>query len=202
MATVKKRSDEFARGKSVNDLLSMNPKDFMKLNERELRLVVTRLSSAANKRLRAFEQQGETSPAYRQAKEGGTRFGTAGKSFNELRAEFKRVKGFMTAQTGTVGKWKKVRENTIEKLKKQNVNITPQQFDKFFRTYENLKSADKSVSNRGLKYAVLTTLQDAMEDKTKSVDALTSEMQTKITNIYEGLERNDSAAGVSGFFTM
>lgn len=44
------------KGKSTSDLMNMDINDFQKLNRDELARVVTRLSSAANKRLRGLQK--------------------------------------------------------------------------------------------------------------------------------------------------
>lgn len=73
--------------------------------ERELREKVKKMSRIANKRLGRLRVRGYTdTPAYRawENDRGGVNFGVRGKDYNELQAEYWRVKKFLDARTSTI----------------------------------------------------------------------------------------------------
>ena len=92
------KNPSIVSGISISDILSMDNATFDSLGEKPLRMIVGRLVSAGNKRLRNFEKKQETSPAERYVMEHGGMFSTKGKNLNALRAEFKRAKDFLESR--------------------------------------------------------------------------------------------------------
>lgn len=190
-------------GMSVQDILNMDNATFNKLTASEMRKVVGRLVSAGNKRLRSFERAGESSPATRHVAKSGGAFSTKGKDLNALRAEYTRAKNFLQAKTGTRKGWTKTKLETIEGLRKQDVEMSEKQFDKVWKAYEDLKELSPEVANRGLKYLVLKDVADMVTDESKSADEIATALHENLSQIYEeqaGLEHG--VDGVSGFFEI
>lgn len=107
--------------KTVNDILSMSNKMFDKLTEPELRKVTTKLVSAANKRLKRMEQKGVKSPAYEEVMTSGGKFSIKGKTEQQVRNEFIRIKKFMQSETGTIKGATKYEKEIIKRLEKGGV---------------------------------------------------------------------------------
>lgn len=190
-------------GMSVQDILNLDNKTFNSLNTSDMRKVVGRLVSAGNKRLRSFERAGEVSPATRHVEKSGGAFSTKGKDLNALRAEYTRAKNFLQSKTGTRKGWKQVKKETIAGLKKHGVEMTEQQFNDVWKTYEDLKELSPEVANRGLKYSVLKDVADIVTDTDKSADEIAMAVHENLSQIYEeqaGL--NNGIDGVSGFFEI
>ena len=76
----------------------------IKREEKELRKQVSRLASMANKRIQRLEQSELTdTPAYKSWEENGShRFSVRGKTYQEVQAEYWRVKKFIENKTSTV----------------------------------------------------------------------------------------------------
>lgn len=76
----------------------------IKREEKELRKQVSRLASMANKRIQRLEQSELTdTPAYKSWEENGAhRFSVRGKTYQEVQAEYWRVKKFIENKTSTV----------------------------------------------------------------------------------------------------
>lgn len=185
-------------GLSVSDILNMDISKFNSLNQSDLKKVVGRLVSAGNKRLRTFERMGESSPATRYVMRSGGVFSTKGKNINELRAEYARAKGFLQSKTGSQKGWKKVKKETSDALKKQGVNVTPEQLTKVLETYEDLKEIDPSVTNKNMKYKVLNEISEMVDDY--DVNNIIEIMRNRMTEIYEGTDEINN--GVSEFFSI
>lgn len=76
----------------------------IKSEEKELRKQVSRLASIANKRIQRLEQSELTdTPAYKSWEENGAhKFSVRGKTYQEVQAEYWRVKKFIENKTSTV----------------------------------------------------------------------------------------------------
>lgn len=199
----KYKQPSIVSGMTVKNILNMGIDAFNKLKTSAMRLIVGRLVSAGNKRLRSFERAGESSPATRHVYKSGGAFSTKGKDLNGLRAEYIRAKNFLEAKTGTRKGWKQVKKETIQGLRKQGVDMTESQFDDVWKAYENLKELSPEVANRGLKYSVLKEVADMVTDTNKSADEIATAIHDNLSSIYEeqaGLD--DGVDGVSGFFEI
>ena len=80
------------------------PSGLYVLNETEFRKAVTKIVSVANKRIKRLEKSNlKDSPAYQKwLSEGGVKFSVKGKDYNQLQAEFWRLKNFMDNKTSLV----------------------------------------------------------------------------------------------------
>lgn len=87
-----------------------NKVEEIKREERELRKQVSRLASMANKRIKRLEQSELTdTPAYKSWEENGAhKFSVRGKTYQEVQAEYWRVKKFIENKTSTVSGAKQV----------------------------------------------------------------------------------------------
>lgn len=101
---------------TVKEILNMPWEDVSRLSEKNLRSAVTILDSAGNKRLKRMEQSGIKSQASSWVERSGGNFSVAGKNYNELRSEFKRVSGFLKAKTSTQKGYEEVRKNEARLL--------------------------------------------------------------------------------------
>lgn len=111
-------------GKSVNELLRNGSMHLHQYKEENLRAIVTRLSSAANKRLRRAEQSGFTdSPAYQEVQRSGGKFSGKGKDLEGLKSEFIRLKQYFGDQTSTQAGWNRVKENATRRA--QSAGVLP-----------------------------------------------------------------------------
>lgn len=132
---------------NTQNILKLSPVDVTKMTESELRSAVQVLASAANKRLKRLAKQpmGSYSPAYMSAQKReytgayGGKFGTAGKNRNQLLNEFKAVKHFLEAKTGSVKGWKSYRKNIYKDIGGEfNDEEEEKQFWRNYRKLEEL----------------------------------------------------------------
>ena len=197
-------------GMSVQDVLNIDNNLFNSLTESDLRKVVGRLVSAGNKRLRTFERNETQSPAVGQVKRSGGAFSTKGKDLAALRAEYSRAKSFLQAKTGTVKQWNKVKQDTIDSMKKRGVEISKNQFDTVFKIYDRLSELDPTIEDKRYKYKIIdeisNELAEALEDEEDVdqdtlIEDVVSGMMDQIAEIYEE-EQQDVAGGVSEFFDL
>ena len=188
---------------TVKNLLTLDYAEINNLDASQivqLRKAVKVLADAGNKRLKRFEEKGEESPAFQYVK-GGKRskgnFTTKGKDLNQLKAEFQRAKTFMTSKTGNLTGWKKVKEETIDKLKAEsNIELTPEQFNVFWRSYTELTRTDagKKIAKQ-YKYQILEEISE-IQKPGMSVSDIVGKLQSKITELYESAKDEENAQKV------
>ena len=171
-------------GKSVSELLEMNPD---KLSAADLRQVVSRIASAGNKRLKRLDQGGVKSRAADVVMESGGKFSVKGKTEDELRAEFMREKNFFERKTSSLTGIKQIQRETAKTLESRGVtNLDKDKIGETFALYDRLKEIDPSITAKNLKYGVINAiveLPDYMDIEEKILA-----MQEQLEDIYEEQE--------------
>lgn len=191
-------------GKSIQDLLNLTPSEINKLNPAGMARVVTRLKSAANKRLKRFEKAGISTPATRAYNPRST----VGMNKKQLQSLYKDLKGFLTAETGTRQGYRKFLKRFKKGLKDHGVEIPDfgktgeysQYIDKFFRLYERIKERFPKVAERMYKYGVFTDITDALKDN-QDIDATYAKLEKQLQESYEE-EQEEREKEVFGAFDI
>lgn len=192
-------------GMSVNDILNMSEKRFNKLSEKELKLVVGRLVSAVNKRVRRFEKAGISTPATRSLEKSGGKLSVKGKSLNELRSEYARARNFMNMETSTRKGYEKVQKKISETLRDRGYDITPNELDDMFEVFNSLLESDPSISLSKDKYQLMQDIAN-MPDKLDLSEKV-QKAKERYTELYEKEQQELNGQevdlyGVSGFFEV
>lgn len=120
-APAPKKSGFTVAGKSIADLIRTGSQHLNRLKEENLRKVVTRLSSAANKRADRMEKSGESSPALDAREQSGGRFSAKGKFGEALKNEFLRVKQFLQDPTSSLKGWNQRKKEALKEAKERGV---------------------------------------------------------------------------------
>lgn len=119
-----------------------------------LKKEVSRMASMANKRLKRLERNELTHlPAYKAWEEnGGIKFSVAGKSHNQLQAEYWRLKNFLNAKTSTVRSannfLKEMAKNTG--IKYSGLSDLKNKTQKFFELASKIKQYYKNAEKSAL----------------------------------------------------
>lgn len=168
------------------DIVDMIPEEFMQLSKEDLKARTQILASAGNKRLKRAQEKGFSSPSIEAVLKKG-KFSTKDKSFAQLRNEFIRAKQFLQSKTGTLGEFNKFKRNALAKLTEESgIKITPDQFDTFWRSYEELRKSDPQIASKGFKYAVLGEIKDQLDENPDlSVGEVVGRIQDRLDEIYE-----------------
>lgn len=93
-------------GKSIKDILSMSEDVLSGYSPSHQREIVSRLASAANKRIRNLEKNSALTPSLLRIEESGGKISVKGKSSEQVLNEFNRAKRFLQSQSSTVRGWK------------------------------------------------------------------------------------------------
>ena len=179
---------EYGAGKSIEELMNIPQDEWEGLSKKDMRSVVQRLASAANKRVDRMQKNGISSPALRQLLENGGRVSTKGKDLAALRAEFARAKNFLQSETSTISGYNKFVQDNIDALKEHDVDIDKKNFEDFWRVFDRIKEMDPSVENSALKYNIMQAIADEFDENDIDVDYITERMLDQIDLIYESQE--------------
>lgn len=112
------------------------------------------------------------------------------KTLQEKKKELAKAVQFLSDPTRTVKGWEKEKRANIAALsRKSGINLTPDEYDHFFKAYERAKKLDSNIANLEYKYDIFEYLIEEMRaDNQQSTEELAVKMQQKIKEIYENKE--------------
>lgn len=194
------KNKSLVSGLSIEDILTMGNKEFNTLNEKDLRKVVGRLVSAGNKRARRLMGKDMNTPAVENLLSSGGLLSTKGKTFGELRSEYKRAKAFLKAKSSTVKGVSAINKKLISKFKENGVTIkNSNELVNALRLYNEMKKRDPSLANRSMRY---TVIEEAAKISDKlSFDEAITELNARLEKLYEE-SVPDEPDDISEFFDI
>ena len=196
-------------GVSIDQLVHLSASEIKGYDRDNLARIVTKLDSAANKRLVRLEKAGYNTPAMRAAKvDTGQRFSVKGKNLKQLRAQYIQVSNFLKSETST----KKGYKSFLKKIKKsfsdKGVKIgrgTDKDVQDFIqketKIYDWLKERNPIIEESGYKYEVLEKISEYVNQGDLSVDAIKKRMTKWIKKTYEEEQRR-KYIDTSNFFDI
>lgn len=203
------RQEKFkVSGKSVNDLVNLSATQIANMNRTELSHVVSRLSSAANKRLKRFEKAGSSTPATRWVEKTGGKFSVKDKDIQQLRSEYIRVKGFLGSETGT----RKGYHNFLQRIKKSfaesGVDIKGKSdkeiegfIDQLTRIYDWLADRNPFISEKPFRYVIQAKTAQYIAQGNLSESAIKRRMNKFVKQTYEQMQ-DSSQQDIDNFFDL
>lgn len=209
MAKIKNAERVNLTGKSVKELAHMSASEIKKYDRDNMARIVTKLNSAANKRLKRLKQEGFNTPAMRAAKvnKEGQKFSVAGKNLKQLRAEYIRVSNFLKADTSTKKGYKTFLGNIKKSFENRGVKIqggakeTQDFIDKETRIIDWLKEHNPLIYESGYKYEAITKINDYVSNGNLSERAIKRKLNKWLKDTYEEQQRN-SSIDTSNFFDI
>ena len=119
-----------------------------------LKKEVQKMSRIANKRLGRLQMRGYTdTPSYKawENDRGGVKFGVRGKNYQELQAEYWRVKHFLDARTSTIrGANSYIKEIGTAIGLKGNINELRSYAKTIFQLAQRIQEYDKTIQNSAM----------------------------------------------------
>lgn len=209
MAKIINKTQVNLTGKSVNQLVHLSATQIKGYDRQNLARIVTKLNSAANKRVTRLEKAGYNTPAMRSAKvDKGQRFSVAGKNLKQLRAEYIRVSNFLKSETST----KKGYESFLKKMQKafsdKGVKIggggdkaTQDFIQKETKIYDWLKERNPIIEESGYKYEAMKLISEYVSQDNLSELAIKRRMSKWIKKTYEE-EQKRKYIDTSNFFDI
>lgn len=186
---------------TVTQILNMSESEFNKLNMKELRQASNVLVSAANKRIKRFNEAEMISPAYASATRSRAKFSTKGLNYGQLKHEFAKARDFLESKTGSVKAWKAVVKQTTQTLAEKGIEVKNREsFDKLWRSYQKLKESDPTMESKKMRYIILKQIAKTINTRPgMSVDSIVADLDKSLSQIYEKQEeaRHADESGVS-----
>lgn len=159
-----KLRERISAGKSIDDLMNMPISKLQDYSLKQQREIVSRLGSAANKRLKKLEASGiENSATIRIDKSGG-KISVRGKDTDELIKEYIRARDFLKNKFSSKKEWNKVIDNIMKKADKEfTENHSRDVIGKAFSYYDILRDMDSNIVNKINKYVLRDYIADIIE---------------------------------------
>lgn len=146
------------------------------------------------KSIARWEKREYKSPAYYafyRATGGTLKLNFRKKTLNEKKKELAKAITFLRDPTRTIKGWEAEKIKNIATLKKKKgIELTPEEYDFFYSTYEKARELDPNVGNSELKYHIFEYLLEEMRaDPTQSKDELAVKVVSNIEKFYEEIEK-------------
>lgn len=209
MAKIVNKTKVNLTGKSVNDLVHLSATQIKGYDRQNLARIVTKLNSAANKRIVRLEKAGYNTPAMRAAKvDKGQRFSVDGKNLKQLRSEYIRVSNFLKSETST----KKGYKGFIKKIQKafsdKGVKIggrggtdTQDFIQTETKIYDWLKEKNPIIEESGYKYEAMKMISEYVSQGNLSESSIKRRMAKWVKETYEEEQRKRNI-DTSNFFDV
>lgn len=200
MARIKNKYRVALSGVSVNQLLNIGATELKGYDRDNLARIVTKLNSAANKRLTRLEKEGYNTPAMRKNHvDKGERFSANNKNLKQLRAEYIHVSSFLKDKTSTIKGYKKFLQKLKKKFNENGVNIggdTEKEIQDFIdqetKIYDWLKERNPFIEESGYKYEAMLRVSEMVEQKNLSERAIKRRMNQWAKKVYKEEQRKNS----------
>lgn len=152
--------ERVSTGLSVKTIMDMPISKLQEYTTTQQREIISRLGSAANKRLKKLENAGiENSATIRIDKSGG-KISVRGKSSDDLIKEYIRARDFLQNKFSSVREWNKVIKNISEK---SEINMDKSSVSQAFSYYDLLREMDKEIVKQINKYELMTVISTTIE---------------------------------------
>ena len=209
MAKIVNQTKVNLTGKSVEDLMHLSATQIKGYDRQNLARIVTKLDSAANKRLVRLEKAGYNTPAMRAAKvDKGERFSVAGKNLKELRAAYIRVSNFLKSDTSTKKGYKSFLKRMQKAFADNGVKIggggdkaTQDFIQKETKIFDWLKERNPIIEESGYKYEAMKIISEYVNQDNLSESAIKKRMTKWIKKTYEEEQRR-KYIDTSNFFDI
>ena len=149
--------DEVARGNNALNFWKSIPSFDDKVKRLQyLRKEANRLASMANKRVRRLEQNNLTdAPAYQAFIQGGGKFSTKGKGYNELQQEISRLQSFLNSETSTVRGYNRVLKEMANNtgIKYKNLADLKEKAKNFFELHSKVEQYLRHIQDVASAYS-------------------------------------------------
>ena len=209
MAKIVNQTKVNLTGKSVEDLIHLSATQIKGYDRQNLARIVTKLDSAANKRLVRLEKAGYNTPAMRAAKvDKDERFSVAGKNLKELRAAYIRVSNFLKSDTSTKKGYKSFLKKMQKAFSDNGVKIggggdkaTHDFIQKETKIFDWLKERNPIIEESGYKYEAMKIISEYVNQDNLSESAIKRRMTKWIKKTYEEEQRR-KYIDTSNFFDI
>ena len=209
MAKIINKTKVNLTGKSINQLVHLSAAQIKGYDRQNLARIITKLNSAANKRVTRLEKAGYNTPAMRAAKvDKGQRFSVAGKNLKQLRAEYIRVSNVLKADTSTKKGYKGFLKKIQKAFSDKGVKIgggggtnTQDFIQKETKIFDWLKERSPIIEESGFKYEAMKMISEYVSQDNLSESSIKRRMAKWVKEVYEEEQRKRNI-DTSNFFDV
>lgn len=177
-----------ATGLSVNEILNMPISKLSGYTTTEQRELISRVASAANKRLNVLSKQGIENSATLRLDLSGGKISVRGKSGDELIKEYIRARDFMRNKFSKSSEWKKTIKN-ISKKSDSMKGIPEKDVSQAFGYYEILREMEPEIVNKINKYEYMDYVSGILLYEPENRDEVIRKSLDWIHSEYKRAER-------------
>lgn len=177
----------YTQGQSIQDLLKIRPGDFANLPSAHQREIVSKLSSAGNKRLRSLAEHGIQTPATMRVQMSGGKFSTRGKDAEGLLKELTRAKRFLGSGQTTVKGWREQERELKRDLQNVGIQSKPET-GLAYAIYDLLSDYNADITVQRSKYEIVRRIEDNLSAG-QNPEQVYSDAQNWLLNEYERKQR-------------
>lgn len=198
---------------SIEKYLHYTKGDLQKMNPKELRVVVSKLASASNKRLKNFSKLNIESPATANVYSSGGKFSVKGKNTDDLIDEYFRAKRFLKSETGTIKGYYKFLEKVKKGFKKAGLDIDAETgknlkgkalhdyLSPLLDAFRKASDLDPMFNEREYKYKVLNKMTEYVNSGL-TVNQVVEKAQDYLEDLYLRRQREQQQSSVSDYFQI
>ena len=191
------------KGKSIYEISNMSIEELNAMDRSTLAKAVSRLSSAANKRLKRFEGLDLESPATKSIDRSGGKFGTRGKNLNQLRSEFIRVKNFLGNKTSTIKGYRQFKREFFDRVEAKTEirkELSDSELNRFWDIYS--KSANLQPFVKGSEELQKVVFDMFIKYQDEESEDILARVQEGFENWYEEQQEIENEFDTSTFFRI
>ena len=175
-----KKRNRVTTGMSIKDIIQITPDQLRGYKPSEQREILSRLASAANKRLSRLEKKGIETFATTELRLSGGKLSAQQNTEGDILREFYRAKKFLNARTSTV-KGIKEEKKRVEKIQEKFQTENAETITKAFALYDYLAKNNPTLIGANTNYQ--KTINDISEIIENSPD-----LETALRNTVRDLE--------------
>lgn len=192
----KSKRKRAASGLTIENIMSMPISKLENMSLKEQREFVSRLGSAANKRLVNLQKNDIYNSAVRRLELGGGKISVRGKNKDDLTKEFIRARDFLKNKFSSASNWKKTIRNIAKKSDYEGITGSDtSDLSKAFSIYDVLREIEPEITKRANKYELTSYIKSIMYlfDSTESIiDRSISWLQERSDKLQNDYENNTS----------
>ena len=160
-------------GLTVNKIMDMPISKLQDYTVSQQREIISRLGSAANKRLSKLQSKGIENSATMRMEMSGGKVSVRGKDTDELIKEFIRARDFMKNKFSSTREWNKVISNIANKSDDETLSgYSKDTIGKAFSYYDIMREIDNTIESKINKYTLQTHIAEAIESGKKREDII------------------------------
>ncbi len=191
---------------TLEQLLMIDTDTVNDLDKQTLSNVLKQMSRYVQTRVKAFDKADEMSPALDQLRrEGGQIMYDPSLTIHQMRREWARAVGFLSAKTSTLTGWRQHKRDTMTMIRERTgIRVTAKDYDQFWRLYQRMIETDPKYRTRDYRYEAFEMIAETIASTRKDdagFEHIFDVLRKSIDAAYIQNQQADAAA-LSGMYEL